>query len=227
MARFSVTTLKSHNVFGESLCAARERQGLQLTEASRRLKLPLKYLAALEAGAWYDLPAGSYPRLFARAYAEFLGVPTDVIDQEFPQSATTASRPPQAQAGVQAASKQVGYGRRFLLAAAVVVVLVYLGVQAWHTLLPPTLQLTQPADALTMFTPTTAVSGITATGTKVTVNGEIVEVSSNGRFQLDVALAPGLNTITVTAQKSYTKPVTEVRHVLFTPPATTNLIPGM
>lgn len=217
MPRFSVTTLKSHNVFGEGLRAAREERGLELTDVSRRLKLPLKYLVALEVGAWHDLPAGSYARLFARTYAEFLGVSADAIDQELPRP--TASAAQTKRSDTRAATKQVGYGRRFVLMAAALTVLTYLGWQAWHTLLPPTLQLAQPAEALTTFAPTVTVSGTTSVGTKVTVNGEVVEVASSGRFQVDIALAPGLNTITVMAQKSYTKPVTEVRHVLFTPPA--------
>lgn len=218
MARFSVAPLKSHNQFGERLQAQRETRALTLAEVARRIRLPVKYLAALEAGEVYGLPQGSYRRLFARTYAEFLGLPVSEADAAYPAAEPVPARatPHQSPAG---AHTRVAYGRRSLFVVASLAVVVYLVVQAWHTLLPPSLTLMSPADDLTTFAAAVTVNGATDIGTKVTVNSQAVEVDNRGAFKVSVALAPGLNTITIVAQKSYTKPVTLVRRVLFSPPA--------
>lgn len=218
MVRFSVAPLKSHNQFGERLRTAREARGLALPEVARRVRLPAKYVAALEVGDAHELPLGSYRRLWARTYAEFLGLPATEADAAYPafDPVPTQAAPRQPSVGAHA---PVAYGRRSLLVAVSLAVVMYLIVQAWHTLLPPSLTLLSPADNLTTFAASVDVSGTTDTGTRMVVNGEVVAVDNRGLFKVSVALAPGLNTVTVVAQKPYTKPVTLVRRVLFSPPA--------
>lgn len=218
MGRFSVSQLSGENPLGRTLRQAREAKGLRLVEISRQLKLPARYLEAIEAGLWHELPGGSYARLFVRTYATSLGLPGDELLRQYPVpvQAQSVSTPPQ-----PAHLPRVAYGRRTLLLLGATVIVVYLGSQAWQVLQPPQLVLASPADTLTTFSPVTTVAGVTRVGTKITVNGAAVEVSGGGRFAIEVALSPGLNTIAVVAQKSYVEPLTVVRRVLFVPPNAT------
>ena len=66
----------------ERLAAARERKGVDLYRAERDTKIRARYLAALEAGDYGELPGAVYTKGFLRNYALYLGLdPEDVIRQ--------------------------------------------------------------------------------------------------------------------------------------------------
>ena len=215
MARFSVSAVAGENQLGQVLRIAREEKRLSPTEVSRRLKLPIKYIEALEAGRWHELPEGSYARLFVRTYAKYLGLPSEDLLLKYPVPARVSVTPNHHPASM----RRVAYGRRILVVVGALAIVLYLVSQAWQAFQPTQLSLSSPLDAVTTFTPSALVSGVTQVGTVVTVNGEVVEVSGEGRFSLSVALSPGINTITVVARKTYSDPLTIVRRVLYTAPA--------
>jgi hypothetical protein len=66
---------------GGSLRQSREAQGLTLADAEKATHVRARYLRALEDGQLDQLPGGSYPRVFLRDYAAFLGLdPTTLLD---------------------------------------------------------------------------------------------------------------------------------------------------
>ncbi|MCS6772998.1 MAG: helix-turn-helix domain-containing protein [Anaerolineae bacterium] len=56
------------------LRAAREARGLSLDEAARHVRIRRRYLEAIEAGRFNELPEGPPARGFVRNYARFLGL---------------------------------------------------------------------------------------------------------------------------------------------------------
>ena len=56
-----------------NLRAERERMQLSLDEAAARVRIPVRYLDALERGDEDALPAGTFRRGYQRQYLEFLG----------------------------------------------------------------------------------------------------------------------------------------------------------
>ena len=60
--------------FGEFLTRHRERRRLSLDQASAAVRIPVRYLEALEAEEYADLPPVPYVRGFLDAYARFLGI---------------------------------------------------------------------------------------------------------------------------------------------------------
>jgi hypothetical protein len=54
--------------------------------------------------------------------------------------------------------------------------------------------------------------------TDVTINGQTVQVASDGNFGQIVYLEPGLNTIGVTAKKKYSRTASIVRNILYQAP---------
>jgi hypothetical protein len=68
---------------GGSLREARERQGLELTEAEAATKIRAKYLRALEEERFDLLPAQTYVKGFLRSYADSLGLDGQLYVDEF------------------------------------------------------------------------------------------------------------------------------------------------
>jgi cytoskeleton protein RodZ len=67
-----------------ALRQAREARGLTLSDAARATRIWDRYLQALEDGApLEEFPAPIYARSFLRAYAEFLGLETDIMVNRF------------------------------------------------------------------------------------------------------------------------------------------------
>lgn len=68
---------------GASLTAARESQRLSLADAEKLTCLRARYLEALEADRFDDLPGHVYARAFLRSYADALGLDAEKFVSEF------------------------------------------------------------------------------------------------------------------------------------------------
>jgi cytoskeleton protein RodZ len=68
---------------GSILRQARKRQGIDIDTVEERTKIRAKYLRALEEEDWDVLPGPAYARGFIRAYAELLGLDSEVLVEEF------------------------------------------------------------------------------------------------------------------------------------------------
>jgi cytoskeleton protein RodZ len=64
---------------GPILKQTRERQGMDLTTVEEETKIRSKYLRALEDEDWDVLPGPAYARGFIRAYADVLGLDSEVL----------------------------------------------------------------------------------------------------------------------------------------------------
>lgn len=62
---------------GERLRSAREARGLSLDEIEAATRIRRRFLEALEAEAFDQLPGGAYARGFLRTYASYLGLPAE------------------------------------------------------------------------------------------------------------------------------------------------------
>ena len=80
--------------------------------------------------------------------------------------------------------------------------------------LPPPFIITNPPANVEIEDLTINVNGSTAPGATVQLNGANIPVGENGNFSQVVTLQPGLNTITLTARRAYSQPVTIRREVL-------------
>jgi cytoskeletal protein RodZ len=59
---------------GASLREARTKRGLSAADVRKELHIRERYLTALEAEQWEQLPGEAYAKGFLRTYAEFLGL---------------------------------------------------------------------------------------------------------------------------------------------------------
>jgi hypothetical protein len=77
---------------GNSLRAARERQGLGYPEIELATKIRAKYIRALEEEDFDAVPGDAYIRGFLRTYADYLGLDGDVYVDEYASRFLTSWR---------------------------------------------------------------------------------------------------------------------------------------
>jgi cytoskeleton protein RodZ len=68
---------------GNSLREARLRQGLDLAEVEQSTKIRAKYIRALEAEEFDQLPSQTYVKGFLRSYADYLGLEGQLFVDEY------------------------------------------------------------------------------------------------------------------------------------------------
>jgi cytoskeleton protein RodZ len=68
---------------GSTLAETRKRRGIEIETVEEQTKIRAKYLRALEEEQWDVLPGPAYVRGFIRAYAELLGLDSEVLVDEY------------------------------------------------------------------------------------------------------------------------------------------------
>jgi len=200
----------------ERLLAARERKGVDLYRAERDTKIRSRYLAALEHGEYGELPGAVYTKGFLRNYALYLGLdPEDVIRQwkrERGDAAVSAEPVLSVPKPLAAPRQGLTFSPVIVVAALLTVVIaafaVYMGVQLVRFAKPPTLAVTNPAEAVidvaddsTSFT----FRGTTIAGATVSVAAAgreqpyRVTADDTGRWSAEVELRRGRNQFDVSA----------------------------
>ncbi len=201
---------------GEKLRKVRTDNRISLTKVSRATKIQVKYLEALETGAYGDLPPDVYVRGFLRGYASFLGVPEDVILKLYERersirntidgkadSSSDGSRP-----SVSVRSRAPFSARDLAFGLAGLVVIgsfLYLYLEFRSFVSEPRLVILSPVDGDTVTEAETVVRGETDSRAVVRINdGEIV-VDESGSFAERVSLDAGLNDISVSSTNRFGK----------------------
>lgn len=213
---FAIKTIRPRTSLGAELNELRESFGWTFEKASRETHIQSRYLRAIEEDRWDDLPGepvtshfikryiralGNDPHLFARA-AQFVLIP--------PVAPILVSAPRKRQLILTPAHlKFIGLG------LVMVTLAIYLGLQIRTLVAPPTLTIETPAEGLTSSLPTIAVKGATEPHASVTINNQTVLTTSSGTFESTIDLEQGVNIITISAAKKYSKPNTIYRSVIF------------
>jgi cytoskeleton protein RodZ len=70
---------------GQTLREARMRQRIDMTEVESATKIRAKYLRALENEEWALLPGSTFVKTFLRTYADYLGLDSRVLVEEYRQ----------------------------------------------------------------------------------------------------------------------------------------------
>jgi cytoskeletal protein RodZ len=197
---------------GEMLRSARESRGLDRARIERDTRIRERYLAALERGAYDELPGEVYARGFLRTYATYLGLDPDAMTALYRiETRRTADRRPTQGRERRLATPQP---RGFALApgavaAAVLTVLVgalvaYLAYQVITFARTPDLRVIDPAgDVRGHRESSIVIHGVTAPNARVSVSGlsenPSVVADAEGSFSVRVELVPGSNLVTIRA----------------------------
>ena len=196
----------------------RLEKGLQLEEMAKKTKIDKKYLRALEECHFEDLPkAKVYQKNIVRCYIEALGIKPEPFLQQYLLEESKKEEKRHPQVGLKNNPWHhlpiiLRYG---LLLSVVFVLFGYLGWQVKNIIAPPALAIYSPPDGYITKNDQLPVVGETEKEAAVTINGRAIGNSENGQFQETINLSPGVNIITIIAQKKHGKTTTETRHVVF------------
>lgn len=224
MADFTERTLTNAATLGERLRELRREARLSVAEAAARTRVPVRHLEALEVGRYQQLPGDVYTRNFLRRYAQLLQVSEERVLERYAQERSVvkpAERPlpsplPSTRViALTAVAKRAGIG---LVIAAI---LVYLGLELAKNITPPSLELASPPAASQTSDPTVEVRGRSEPEVTVTVNRQPIPVAQDGSFSQRITLAPGTNTLVITAAKKRGRGYTVTRVVVYEPPTPT------
>jgi transcriptional regulator with XRE-family HTH domain len=202
---------------GEVLRAAREAKGVDLVRVERDTKIRERYLAALEAGEYRELPGSVYTKGFLRNYGAYLGLdPEYLIDLYRIETSTGPERPAMAAPPRPLGAKR---SRAFVVTpgavvAAILTLLVgglfaYLGYELITFARMPELRVIEPPGNVSGHRDLTiTLRGVTEPNARVTASGlrenPTVQADAEGSFTMTVELLPGSNVITLEAEDDAT-----------------------
>jgi transcriptional regulator with XRE-family HTH domain len=172
---------------GRRLQEAREAHHISLKTAAKRLKINEKYLRALEEEQFEVLPQGAYILGFLRNYALFLNLNYKEIQELYHQhyekkpevTLAPGEKRKRTTAFVLTPGKVIG----FFVAVASGLLLWYLFHQYQLLTAPPALALFLPRDGEVYDSKKINIVGQTDPDATLLINGEEVNLSSDGEFQ--------------------------------------------
>ena len=221
MVQFERVSLGKEEIkIARLLQQTRLAQGLSLSQIARDTLIKEEYLASLEQGDYSKLPSGVYVINFLKEYARRVGLDPDKVVKGFKKEMA---------ASLEAASdvyeRKVVEGKYFIVMPRLVkyfllalVGFLFIGYLIWliaNIYLPPKLTVSYPPESSAVTTSKIQVSGQGEKETQITVNGQPVVVSADGRFSLWVNLKQGLNNIEIRGTKKNKKVQIIRREVLY------------
>lgn len=204
---------------GERLRKIRTDRRISLGEVSRSTKIQVRYLEALEAGDWDNLPADVYVRGFLRSYADFFGTDDRIFlklydkekgikrNIEVKNGKNKKEREPFKPLSISFISMtpKKAWITFISIFALVVIVFVYNELGSFAD--TPKLVVLSPEDNSEVLGNSVTVSGVTEKDSRLFINGQPVLVGDDGNFRQEVNLQSGTNVIAVKAINRFNKEV--------------------
>lgn len=223
-AGFRTRRIKSEQSIGDRLKRARIRRKISVAEVEEATKIRAKFILALESDSWDQIPSEVYGMGYLEAYAQFLKLPAEQIMHDYDRSRTAYARRCQ-DSQVELMPKSKISIPRFLFTPRFALVLVLglgmlgFGGMVWNQLKQITaapflkVQTAQAHDSdgveLVLNTDTVTISGQTAIGATVEINGGEVPVGNDGTFSAPVHVRQGVNAVEVVATNNSNGKVTK------------------
>lgn len=204
-AHYNITTL---------LQEAMEAKGLDAGKLADLTDVPQRFISSLISGDFNDLPSEPYIRGYLFKIAGVLEADPNFLWRSFRQSAeirSSGSRDilPANRFGL----KKVSSKKIWILLAALVLV-GFLGFRINSILGKPTLDVSLPEVTANQIV---NVTGQVNPGDTLTLNNEVIYSDKSGRFEKEIQLEPGLNTLEFKVKRYLGRETKTVRQVLYKP----------
>lgn len=196
----------------------REAKHLSLAELSARTRVSQKYLEALEACDFRSIPfAVVYKKNILKRYAEALGADAAEMVRQFEEEEMVhepAPAPPGKNSTAGRLQNIPMLVRGLFLVGMLAIMIGYLGLQVKHIIDPPALQVFSPHDGFVTTEQTVVVQGRAEREVRISINGRSIGATDDGQFKEVLDLSPGMNAITIAAEKKHGKTTTATRYVI-------------
>ncbi len=186
---------------GDLLKEKRLLKELSLEDVSKKTKIKVEFLEAIENSDYARLPSSTFAKGFLRNYATFLYLNPDTMVAMFRRDFTQNSKGEIIPRGLvePVNSKPRFFSVSLILTSIAVVAFVgFLGIQliSWWSL--PKIKLIQPQNNDTYGEKVTF-KGTADSDATVKVNGQLVILDQNGQFTLDLVFPGGTHSVLVEA----------------------------
>lgn len=212
---------------GDELQARREELGYTLHKVEVATKIRGRYLRAIEASDFANLPNDVYSRGFVRQYAQYLGLPGAQFAKRYQEERGGAQKPAQ-QVKPRAVALRLGVTSRWAASLAVLAVLaLIIGYLLWQfssLTSAPKLDLASPTHDMVVDSASITVKGSTDPGADIFLNDVALPSDINGAFSTTLALQPGINEVRVMAKNKLGKE-TRITHNILSKQAKTDELP--
>jgi hypothetical protein len=165
---------------------AREDKDLNYAEVSKKIKVPAKYLEALENERLKDFPPDPYCSLIVKDYANFLGLNGDDVLTLFRRDFDRRSKNKAAKVEKVNVTPQLTF--KIGLIVVVAIFIFYLVFEYIKFNQPPTLKVNWPDAPIN--NKYLEITGITDDEATVKINQDQIIVDQNGNFKKQVYLTP-------------------------------------
>ena len=218
MANFLTRKILTEKTLGERLRSFRKRKHLTLAQAEEQTKVRVRYLDALERGAYGELPANVYVLGFLAKYAEFLGAPKEELVSIYRRERGTDKYPQNI-----APETQIKDRRAYLTPRIIVLFLVFLILAGFLGYIfyavknftsPPNLEIQSPSAETVIRQDSVEIIGKTDEGASLKINDQVVFLDDKGNFRETVKLQAGLNNIELRATNRVKKETVKVIKIL-------------
>ena len=199
---------------GEKLRKVRNDNRISLTEVARVTKIQVKYLEALEGGAYEKLPPEVYVRGFLRGYASFLGIPEEAIIRLYDRERSIRKNITQTELSPRFRFQspirfRFSFSARGIALSLIAVIVcgffLYLYFEFQSFVSEPRLVILSPSDGDTVTEAETIVRGETDPRATVHINGGETVVDERGSFSERLSLDSGLNVISISSMNRFGK----------------------
>ena len=176
----------------------------ELDDISKKIKIPVKYLQALEDEQVGCFPQEPYCSLIIKDYADYLGLQgQDVLSlfrRDFDQKRKSKN------------IIKTGFTFTVSILAIIVLFSLYLVSEYFKFHQPPKLKVNWPLEA-SVSSSVVEISGITDPESTIRINDDLIIVDSDGLFQKKITLSSGDNNIVVESTSPNGKTTVEQKNI--------------
>ncbi|MDD3284879.1 MAG: helix-turn-helix domain-containing protein [Patescibacteria group bacterium] len=201
---------KINSDIGDRLRDVRLEKDLTLAECCLKCNIPIKYLKALENEDWKAIPGEVYLKSFLKRYCNFLGLNFKIyLNKYYKKNLNNLNDSGDKRVGIKKIILEYINPKNlriFLGGFVILLFIVYIFFRINSYIKPPTLVVFQPKENLITSDNLTTIIGRTEKESMVYINGEVIDVSENGDFSIDVKLKYGLNKFDIITKRKHGRP---------------------
>ncbi|MBI2010847.1 MAG: helix-turn-helix domain-containing protein [Candidatus Colwellbacteria bacterium] len=191
-----------------------EAKRIGIKELAEITDVPERYVEAIVVGKFEQLPAGPYVRGYLFKIAHALGADPNLLWRSYGRFVEATVTPKDDRLPSNRFALKRVSTRRVVIAAALLAILVFLGFRLDDILGRPSLNVYVPE---TSQTDVIAVTGDVSPGDTLTLNNEVVYPNEEGKFEKQVRLEPGLNSLEFRVKRFLGRETKVVKQVFYRP----------
>ncbi len=210
-AGFSLKKIKTSATLGQRFKKARKKLGIDLIDAEMQTKIRSKHLQALESDDYMNLPADAYTKGFVIRYAKFLSLDETKSLSDYYQLRSRLYENKDDIINPNKSFREVHFiitpkiFTPIALGLLVVGLFSYLAFQIYGFAAAPELSIVSPNNNSIVENENIEIKGTTNQLAEVYINEQKIQVASDGTFNTDYKMMPGINVIQIKSRNKANK----------------------